>query len=527
MKTRKSLSKLLSLVLLVLFISGCYSCKSYHEMKGQEVEPGSEGKFFWDKDCKVKTQEAVAVKAEPVEPACGTTSYPMGYKGVIDVEKQMPEEVVLNSEFGYNILVKNVSCRMLSDVVVYEQLSPNFKLKSSTPDAAMEDGKCVFYLGDMEANETAEIKLVGSAETIDSIQNCTTYSYLLPSCSYTKVVNPELMLEQVLPAETLLCEEINIRYTVTNPGTGFAKAVVIKDELPAGLKLKEGGKVVNIMAGDLAAGESKTFNVVAMASEKNTHELTPVATTHSGLKAEDEDQVAVVQPELKIAKSCTEKIYLGRDITYDISVENVGDAVATNVKVIDVLPADCAFVSATAGGYFADGKVNWDMASLGIGKTAKVSVTVKPAVVGNYPNMAKAMAYCAAEVSDSCETKVLGIPAILLEVIDVDDPLEIGGKETYVITATNQGTAVGTNIAITCELEDTQKYISASGPTNATLSGKTVKFSPLAKLAPKEKAVWTVYVEAVGEGDVRFTVKMISDQISRNVTETESTNQYK
>ena len=37
---------------------------------------------------------------------------------------------------------------------------------------------------------------------------------------------------------------------------------------------------------------------------------------------------------------------------------------------------------------------------------------------------------------------------------------------------------------------------------------------------------WLVTVKAEGAGDVRFAVQMESDQMSRAVNETESTNQY-
>ena len=51
-------------------------------------------------------------------------------------------------------------------------------------------------------------------------------------------------------------------------------------------------------------------------------------------------------------------------------------------------------------------------------------------------------------------------------------------------------------------------------------------FAPLAKPAPKAKAEWRVVVKAVKAGDVRFKVTMNTDQLTRPVEETESTNLY-
>ena len=105
--------------------------------------------------------------------------------------------------------------------------------------------------------------------------------------------------------------------------------------------------------------------------------------------------------------------------------------------------------------------------------------------------------------------------------------IEVGSNETYEIVVTNQGSADGTNIVIECTLPAEQAYVSAKGPTKATVAAKVVKFAPLPVLAPKAKAKYVVVVKGTSEGDVRFKVKLTSDQITSPVEETESTHIYK
>jgi uncharacterized repeat protein (TIGR01451 family) len=121
---------------------------------------------------------------------------------------------------------------------------------------------------------------------------------------------------------------------------------------------------------------------------------------------------------------------------------------------------------------------------------------------------------------------VAGVPGVLLEVGDVDDPVEVNGRTAYVITVTNQGFAVSTNIKIVCVLEENVKYLSSSGVTSGTLEGNTITFAPLASLPPKAKATWKVAVTAIKAGDSRFKVTMITDQLTRPVEETEATRVY-
>jgi uncharacterized repeat protein (TIGR01451 family) len=115
----------------------------------------------------------------------------------------------------------------------------------------------------------------------------------------------------------------------------------------------------------------------------------------------------------------------------------------------------------------------------------------------------------------------------LIEVVDVSDPIEIGQNEVYVITVTNQGSKAGTNIQVSCMLEEGMQYISSIGPTAGTITDNALNFAPLPSLEPKARSTWRVTVKAIGAGDMRFKVIMNSDQLERPVEETEATMFYK
>ncbi len=83
------------------------------------------------------------------------------------------------------------------------------------------------------------------------------------------------------------------------------------------------------------------------------------------------------------------------------------------------------------------------------------------------------------------------------------------------VTVTNKGDASANNLMI----ED----VAPAG----SLAENVITFRPLASLAPKAKATWRVVVKAKDADNVRFKVAMNSDQLTRPVEETESTNFYK
>jgi len=146
---------------------------------------------------------------------------------------------------------------------------------------------------------------------------------------------------------------------------------------------------------------------------------------------------------------------------------------------------------------------------------------------GSAQSTAAAQGYCCEQASSMAKTEVQGIPALLLEAIDVEDPIAVGGMETYHITVTNQGSAPDRNVVVEVNFEEEFDIASQKGPTSAKISKpKTVQFEPLASLAPGQKATWTVTAKAVKAGDHRTAIKLTSSEFDRPIEETESTRAY-
>lgn len=528
-------------VLFVFALSGCYSCQSYSNLWGKgPVMPGSEEKFFFDKDCQPVAKAVAPAKPAPKprpkpRPApastCGPSAVSRGYPcsgscEVIQLDKSMPDEVPLNAAFKYSIKVTNVTDVAVTDVVVTETVSSNLKVENVSPAATKEGSNIVWKLGSFEPGESKRITVSAMATSSDCIKTCAAAAYKILACANVAVVEPKLKLVKTAPSEVLLCDPIPVKFVVTNSGTGAVEGVKVVDNLPAGIQTAGGKSKLAFDVGTLAAGQSRQFTTTLKASKIGTYVNKAVATSASGLKSESQTKTIVRQPVLAITKTGPERRYIDRPVSYDITVTNKGNATAEKLVVEDMIPAGVASVVASDGGRPMAGKVVWNLGSLAPGASRKVSVKFTPKEAGVVTDTAVASATCAKGVRASAKTSIAGIPAVLLEVIDVTDPVEVGGQTTYVIVATNQGSAPGTNISIVCTLEDNERYVSSRGVTNGTISGNTVTFAPLRSLAPKAKATWRIVVKAVKAGDVRFTVVMNTDQLTRPVQETEATHLY-
>jgi len=447
--------------------------------------------------------------------------------GAVRIEKLMPQSVQVNQPFDYTIAVQNLTDQPLGNVVVRDRLPEGFEYAGSSPEGELKDEILTWQIDTLDPRATRQLVVSGSATRQGVLQTCADASYTLLTCAQTEVVQPSLAVTKTAPASVLLCDPIQMTFTVTNNGTGTATNVRLTDTLPKNLATQDGQTVINLPLGNLNPQQSasRTVTVKASGTGRYTNQVRVVA--DGDLKAESEEVTTeVTQPVLAIEKTGRDSEYLGREVRYDITVTNKGTAAAANTVITDTLPVGVTDIRANQNGVLSGNTVTWQIGSLAPNASRTVSLTYVPANEGTYRNTARATAVCADAVSATSEIAIRGIPAILLEVVDISDPIAVGQNETYLITVTNQGTAADTNIRVTATLEDTMEFVSAAGATNGTLEGDKVVFEPLQSLAPKAKATWRVVVKALEPADARFMVLMNSSQLGRDVGETEATNFY-
>lgn len=443
------------------------------------------------------------------------------------VHQVMPNEVARGQDFGFSYHVTNLTSAQLQNVMVMLDSSSNLDVSESNPKGNTSGDGMTWALGDMGPGETKVIRLTGSAERVGTASDCITVSYNNFLCATVKVVEPALALTKTATAQSLACDEIVLRYMVENSGSGAASNIVIKDTLPEGLTMTNGSRAVNIPVGTLAAGESKAYEVRVRASDIGEYSSPASAMGDGGLEADaDATTTVVTKPELAVAVECNEREFLGRNFTYNYSIENTGNGVANTATASASIPQGTTVVRTSEGGRVVGNNVVWDFGAMSAGASKNFSMTVTASSIGRYTSAVTANAACAESVSDSCATELQGIPAILLEVVDVTDPVEVGQQTTYVITVTNQGSAADNNIRIVAKLPAEQSFVSASGATTGTANGKTVTFAPAGPLAPGAAISWRVTVRADSAADSRFAVEMTSANLTSPVNETEATNLY-
>jgi len=541
----------ISLLLLLFVLSGSLGCKSWPGRQDQEMtEPSAIDQMNWDQlfesapsNVSDRQVEAVPLPSEqqaPVEPmsslvAVGETesstvsrTFPWPECGLVQLDKIMPKEIGLNKPFNYTMKLTNLTDKTLSGIIIREETANQFNFISSNPTARQEENRIIWEINSLEPKAVRLITVTGTADSVEPLRHCTTVlTPVIPACASVDVIEPRLNLIKDIPSESMLCDLIPVRYIVSNTGTGTVPNVRVMETLPAGLRTGEGKGDLIFEAGNLGPGQSREFSIELRPSRTGKYIGKAVASSTTGLRAEsDETSTVVGLPILSINKIGPEKLYIGRPVSYEIIVANVSDVPARDTVVEDTIPEGMTSVKATSGAKLADSKLIWRIGTIAPNSSETLRISYTPTKPGTLINDATASAYCAEPVTASVKTVITGIPAVMLEVVDLEDPVRIGNRATYMITVTNQGSATSTNIRIACILENNVQYISSAGSTSSSLVGDTLRFLPLGSLAPKDKAVWRVVVAAVRPGDVRFKVVMNCDELTRSVEESESTHLY-
>jgi uncharacterized repeat protein (TIGR01451 family) len=168
--------------------------------------------------------------------------------------------------------------------------------------------------------------------------------------------------------------------------------------------------------------------------------------------------------------------------------------------------------------------VTWQVASLapGTGKQVCAGFT---APAGDLALNSTATGAGGESAQSSCGTTLFPVHAILVELVDLVDPVEVGREATYVVTITNQGDSPDTNLRVTCTVPDSQIFVRGSGDTAVHAADKTVTMEPLS-LDGKGVAKWTISTLALRPDDSRFKIEVTGDQFPTPIDREESTQLY-
>jgi uncharacterized repeat protein (TIGR01451 family) len=446
----------------------------------------------------------------------------------LTIEKRAPSEIQVGKAATFTTTVRNQGSVAAQGVEVRDMVPQGTELVGTTPQAEQgPQGELVWQLGTLKpgSETTVQMQLMPLAE--GEIGSVATLHFEAGASVRTKATRPQVAIDVRAPARVMIGTEVTLRIKISNPGSGAATGVVVTEMVPPNLAHPAGSEL-EFEIGTLKPGESRELDLGLKAVRPGPVVNVLTARGDANIQSEGQAQFEVVAPGLKVGMSGPKRRYLERSAVYTISISNPGTAPAKEIDLAATLPKGLKFVEANNAGQYdaATGAVYWSLEQLPAGETGSVTVTTLPTEPGEQQLQISASAR--GNLSDKVDETVFveGIAAILFEVVDVNDPIEVGGETTYEVRVVNQGSKASSNVRLVVLLPPELQAIHAEGPTGHAIDGQRVLFEPISQLAPKADTTYSVRVKASAVGDLRLRVQVMTDEMRSPVTKEESTHVY-
>ena len=411
----------------------------------------------------------------------------------IDVPEITPKKDVNNTtpNFGenvaYTIVVSNDGITDAKQVIIKDVLAKGLKFIEANYNGVYDKSThTVTWTLDIDAGKTVELKVNVTVEDYGVLVNRVTVG---DKTSLVDIAVPEIIPDKTANVtDANFGDNVTYTVTVTNDGDVDASQVVIVDQLGNGLKYvssSDGGvwdEKTNTVTWivDLAAGETKTLNVVAtVVGYGNVTNYLAVGNKTS--------KINVNVPEITPNKTVDNKNpNFGDNVTYTIVVSNDGAADAKNVVVKDILAPGFKFIEANYGGVYDEltRTVTW---IVDVNAKDHVDLTIK-VTVEDYGVLTNNVT-----VGNKTSSVNITVPEIIPnKTADIENP-NFGDEVTYTVNVTNAGKVNANNVVVHDVLGEGLELISADGgvydPITRTItwtvnlnSGETKSFKVVAKV---------------------------------------------
>lgn len=446
----------------------------------------------------------------------------------LTLEKIAPKEIQVGKPAIFEVRVRNAGQVVAQGVEIYEQVPQGTQLKSANPPATqVEGGEVVWAIGALRPGEETKVSLEVLPLVEGEIGSVATVHFASEASAKTICTRPQLTLDVQAPREVLIGEDAKLSIKVTNPGTGTATGVVLSESVPETFS-HPAGPELEYEIGDLKPNETRKLELTLKAAQGGLAVNRLLVRADAQLTAEQETELTVVAPKLEVALQGPKRRYLERRATYTMVVSNPGTAPAKEVELVAHLPKGLEFVEANnAGQYDAQTKsVHWLLEELPPNEKGQVTLTTLPVEPGEQLLRLEGTAERGLSAEQQETIQIEGVAAILFQVVDAADPIEVSGETTYEIRVVNQGSKAATNIQLRAELPAELKPLDAQGPVRYAIEGQSVAFEPLARLAPKADTTFRLRVQGLQAGDLRAQFLLKTDEMETPVTKEESTRVY-
>jgi uncharacterized repeat protein (TIGR01451 family) len=436
-------------------------------------------------------------------------------------------EVNVGQECKCGLVVKNTGKLAAKDIVVEAYFPKHVRLIDAEPFPNDSKDHLVWIFEHLEPGQEKAVEITMIPSRRGELETSATVRFTGVAKSVLTVEEPQLTLSISGSHEVMVGETLTQIIVVSNPGTGIAHDVVVHAKLPQGLEHPR-GKIVEMGIGSLGPGESRELRLPLVGSAGGDVVVLVEARGSGNLAQSAQSSIRIAAPKLGVAVTGPGLRYVGRNAQYLVTVTNEGVAATDNVRITHLIPEGFEFIKADKGGKLdaSTGSVIWFVGRLDAGESMQVAVDMTAKQIGEGIHHVQASGENGVLTTAKVATRVDGSSKVVMELADIDDPVEVGTQTAYEIRIRNDGSKAAQNLKISCELPQGLELIDTSGPTENFIDKGVLYFKPLAELAAGSKATYVIRVNGKVAGNLRLRARLTSNASPEPVVVEEMTKFY-
>jgi uncharacterized repeat protein (TIGR01451 family) len=442
---------------------------------------------------------------------------PMGRQTFgLSIEVIAPPVMNVGRVATIKIIVKNTGVADAAAVRIRYDLPKELEYISSQPAEAQrtppDDPSLFWMVNTLSAGSEQIIAMKVKPREVSTVDHTSHVSLVVGGRTRSVIQEPKLLVEMPppTPSKLLKGQQAKFRISVTNPGSGPARNVIIQAKLSSGLT-SDGADSVDQTIAILQPRETVELEELQVDTIAGGDQTVTV-TANSPDVAEDAKKtqhLTVLRPELEMKLTGPQTRYTDTVAEYQVLVTNPGTAAAKNVKVAVTLPANSGRLlkPLPTGATWdkASQKISWTIPNIEparAGEPGKSMATFHVQLAG--PMMYRVVAEAKSgdlNAKGAVSTDVSGIANIKLDVSERKGILDVGETTVFDIKMRNNGTKEAKGIAVKAHFSENVEIMDVAGvevdPTIDKVSGDLL-FPLIDSLAPNRELALSVRVKVKG-----------------------------